>query len=195
MRISATGTLIESRFHRLKAHARAAGFSLVELLVVVAIIGLFAGVAVLSLSVVGGDRELQREALRLRSLLDALAEEAVLETRDYGVMFSQNGYRFYVYDYQRLNWLDPEGDYFLRERQFAEPLAVALLLEDREIALESELASTPAEQPEPQVLLLSTGEITPFEAQFYRDTNGGRYVLTGALNGALEVASDGFDGP
>ncbi|MCZ0951194.1 MAG: prepilin-type N-terminal cleavage/methylation domain-containing protein, partial [Rhodospirillaceae bacterium] len=100
MRISATGNLTD-------------GFSLIELLVVMVIIGLFAATAVLSLNVVGPDRELEREALRLRSLLDTLMDEAVLETRDYGVQFTRHGYRFFVYDYRTLTWLDPVGDGFL----------------------------------------------------------------------------------
>ena len=77
-----------------RARIRAGGFSLIELLVVVFIIGLFAGAAVLSLNVVGDDRDLERETFRLRSLLDTLMDEAVLQTRDYGVLFTRSGYRF-----------------------------------------------------------------------------------------------------
>ncbi len=172
---------------------RAAGFSLIELLVVVAIIGLFAGVAMLSLGVLGSDRELERETLRLRSLIDVLMEEAVLETRDYGVMFTESGYRFFIYDYRQLNWLDPAGDYFLSAHDLSEPLAMALTMDDRKIVLESEFVPHLLQEPEPQVILLASGGITPFEAEFYRDPDGGRYVLTGTLDGSLEVTARGFD--
>jgi len=171
------------------------GFSLIELLVVMAIIGLFAATAVLSLNVVGPDRELEREALRLRSLLDTLLDEAVLETRDYGVQFTRHGYRFFVYDYRTLTWLDPVGDTVLRERRLAEPLELTLFLDDREVSLEPEQEREPGEQPQPQVVLLASGEITPFEAQFFRDAAGGRYLLEGALDGSLQVTRSGFDGP
>ena len=178
----------------MRARCRTVGFSLIELLVVVAIIGLFAGVAMLSLSVLGGDRELERETLRLRSLIDVLMEEAVLETRDYGVMFTESGYRFFVYDYQQLGWLDPAGDYFLSAHDLSEPLALALSMGDRAIELESGFRPPLLEVPEPQVILLASGEITPFEAAFYRDTDGGSYVLTGLLDGSLEVTTRGFEG-
>ncbi len=160
----------------------------------VAIIGLFAGVAMLSLGVLGGDRELERETLRLRSLIDVLMEEAVLETRDYGVMFTESGYRFFVYDYQQLNWFAPSGDYFLSAHDLSEPLELALFMDDREIALESEFRPQLLEVPEPQVILLASGAITPFEAEFFRTPTGGRYVLTGMLDGSLEVTTRGFDG-
>ena len=169
------------------------GFSLIELLVVVFIIGLFAGTAVLSLSVVGVDRELEREALRLQSLLDTLMDEAVLQTRDYGVLFTNNGYSFFVYDYQSLSWLDPVGDEFLREHRLTEPLAMTLFLEDREVVLDSEYEPELGQQPQPQVMLLASGEITPFEARLFRDTAGGRYLLEGMLDGSLEVTRSGFD--
>ena len=169
------------------------GFSLIELLVVVFIIGLFAGAAVLSLNVVGVDRELEREALRLQGLLDTLMDEAVLQTRDYGVLFTNNGYRFFVYDYPTLGWLDPAGDEFLREHRLTEPLAMTLFLEDREVVLDPEYEPEFGQQPQPQVMLLASGEITPFEARLFRDPAGGRYLLEGTLDGSLEVTRSGFD--
>ncbi|NIW25534.1 MAG: hypothetical protein GWN29_13750, partial [Gammaproteobacteria bacterium] len=122
-----------------------------ELLVVVTIIAVFAGVAVLSMGALGSDRELQREATRLQSLVDLLAEEAVLETRDYGLFFSETGYRFYVYDYPTLTWLQPVGDQLLGERTLEEPLQLSLELDDREVRLEQDFESMDTnEQPEPQ---------------------------------------------
>lgn len=176
-----------------RARHRSRGFSLIELLVVVFIIGLFAGTAVLSLNVVGVDRELEREALRLQSLLDTLMDEAVLQTRDYGVLFTNSGYRFFVYDYQSLSWLEPVGDEFLRERRLTEPLAMTLFLEDREVVLDSEYEPVFGQQPQPQVVLLASGEITPFEARLFRDPAGGRYLLEGTLDGSLEVTRSEFD--
>ena len=173
---------------------RADGFSLIELLVVVVIIGLFAATAVLSLNVVGDDRELERETFRLRSLLDTLMDEAVLETRDYGVLFTRSGYRFLVYDYQTLTWLDPVGDELLSEHRLVEPLELKLFLEDREVLLESEYEPEIGDQPQPQVVLLASGEITPFEAELFRDPTSGRFTLEGTLAGSLEVTRRGFDG-
>lgn len=172
-----------------------AGFSLIELLVVVTIIGVFAGAAVLSLGVLGSDRELEREAFRFRSLLDLLTEEAVMESRDYGIMFSERAYRFYVYDRQQLLWIDPIGDYFLSEHQLEEPLSMALFMEERDIVLDPEFDPDLLEAPEPQVILLGNGEVTPFETEFYRDLNGGRFVVTAEYDGSLEVSQRGFDDP
>ncbi|MCZ6584914.1 MAG: type II secretion system minor pseudopilin GspH [Gammaproteobacteria bacterium] len=169
------------------------GFSFIELLVVVVIIAVFAGATILSVGTLGSDREIDREVFRLRTLLELLRDEAVMQNRSYGVLFSETGYRFYIYDPQRLLWFEPIDDRFLRERLLQEPLSLGLRLEDRDITLDREFEPEALEAPEPQVVLLASGEMTPFEAAFYRDLNGGRILLSAALNGTLEVSELGFD--
>jgi hypothetical protein len=46
---------------------------------------------------------------------------------------------------------------------------------------------------EPQIMVLSSGELTPFAAAVYRDFAGGRFTLTAQLDGKLEISEDGFD--
>lgn len=189
MRTSATGT--STSLSRARASSR--GFSLLELLVVVAIIGIVVGTVVLSMGVVGSDREIEREALRLRSLLDLLREEALMQTRDYGVLFSASGYRFYVYDYQRLTWVEPGGDALLREHELPPRLELALRVEERELVLRPSLEEIDDKTPEPQVMVLSSGEITPFSAEVARAAADGHYAVTAGLDGKLDVAAEGFD--
>ncbi len=189
MPISATGIWTK----RAPLRRYRGGFSFIELLVVVVIIAVFAGATILSVGTLGSDREIDREVLRLRTLLELIREEAVMQNRSYGVLFSETGYRFYIYDPQRLLWFEPIDDRFLRERLLQEPLSLGLRLEDRDITLDREFDPEALEAPEPQVVLLASGEMTPFEAAFYRDLNGGRILLSAALDGTLEVSELGFD--
>ena len=170
---------------------RSRGFTLLELLVVVLIIGLFAGAAVLSLGVLGNDRDLKREALRLHSLMELVHEEALMQGRDFGVLFSGSSYRFLIFDYQSGAWTEPTNDNFLRERQLPEPLKLALRLDDRDVSLEENLTDA-TDTEEPQIMVLSSGEMTPFEAAFSRDPEPGEFRLTGEFNGAIEVSEVGF---
>ncbi len=169
----------------------ARGFTLLELLVVVLIVGLFAGVAVLSLGVLGSDRELQREAERLRTLLDLVHEEALMQGRDFGVLFSASSYRFLIFDYQTGRWVTPVDDDILRERTLPERLVVSLRLDDRDVALDPDLEDIP-DTTEPQVLLLSSGEMTPFEAGFGREFENGEFRLSGEFNGKVDISAVGF---
>jgi general secretion pathway protein H len=190
MPTSGTGTSTSTATSR----ARQRGFSLLELLGVIAIVGILVGAVVLSIGVVGPDRESEQEAQRLRSMVDLLHEEALMQSRDYGLMFTRTGYRIYVYDYTRLEWIETSGDRLLREHAVAQPLELVLALDDREVELDRDFESQDDEKPEPQIMILSSGELTPFELDFYRDRGaGGHFTLTGELDGTLEISQVGYD--
>jgi general secretion pathway protein H len=82
MPTSATGTR--------KASSR--GFTLVELMVVIAIVGLVAGAAVLAIPDPGGG--LRAEALRFAARAKAAQERAVMDNRPVAVVLRDGGYGF-----------------------------------------------------------------------------------------------------
>ncbi len=169
------------------------GFSLLELLVVVAIIGILVGAVVLSVSVVGSDREAEQETRRLQGLIDLLHEDSLMQSRDYGLMLTTGGYRFYVYDYKQLKWLEVAGDKLLAEHAVRNQLVLALALDGKDVKLEKKFETIDREKdPQPQVMILSSGEITPFVLDVSRDGVRGHFSLTGELDGKLAVAEDGY---
>jgi general secretion pathway protein H len=169
------------------------GFSLLELLVVVAIVGIMVGVVVIE----GGrfirnDREIDQEAQRLRSLVDLLHEEALLQSHDFGVRFTRSGYRFYTYDYKTLKWVPRTDDRLLNDHELANRLGVVLALDGREVELDRDFDTKGVKDPEPQVFILSSGELTPFEVSIYRDRDERHVSLKGEQDGTLTVAEHGF---
>ena len=170
-----------------------AGFTLLELLVVVAIIGMLVGAVTLSMGALGNDRGLRDETNRLRSVLDLLHEESVMQSRDYGVMFTETGYRFYVYDYREQIWVVPPTDRLLEEHALEAQLMLSLVLDGRNVPLTRDFDSQEVENPEPQIMLLSSGEVTPFTVGVERDGIDGRFELTAALDGELTLVEKGFN--
>jgi general secretion pathway protein H len=171
--------------------ARRLGFTLIEMLVVVAIIAVFIGAALLSIDISGQDRQSEQEVVRLKSLLELLREESLLQGLDYGVHFNRGGYQFYYYDYQQREWLLPLDDGLLAERRIPELLEMSVTVDDRSLVLEAAPDLDDGETAVPQVFVLSSGEMTPFTVDLYRDISGSHFTLTAEFNGAMEI--EAFD--
>jgi general secretion pathway protein H len=73
---------------------RPAGFTLIEVMVVIVIIGVMATMIVVSVTLGDPQRELRTEAERLRTVLALAAEEAVIQQVELGAEFTESGYRF-----------------------------------------------------------------------------------------------------
>lgn len=169
MPTSATGTSTSSppRPLRRARHAAGAGFTLIELLVVVAIIGLLsAGIVLTVASVTGRDRDLERESDRLFTLLNYAREQAELQTREYGVLFQEDGYEFLVYDVQRGQWRSVFEDDALAARKLPDGIGVKLVVETRPVVLRRPVD---AHDKTPQVMIHADGDLTQFSASLERD--------------------------
>jgi general secretion pathway protein H len=119
----------------MRLRRRSAGFTLIEILVVVLIIGVITAGVLLSVNVIGRDRELENESDRLLSLVNYAREQAELQTRDYGVLFHQDGYVFLAYDVRRARWREIYEDDSLRLRKLPGGLDFALVVEARPVVL------------------------------------------------------------
>lgn len=174
------------------------GFTLVELLVVLVIIGISIAAVLPSIGLLQDDRDLEREARRLSALIELAAEEAALQGRDYGLRFGLHGYRFYEQDPRTGAWIELAGDEILRERNLPGDLRFSLRLESRDIllteAIEGERQQRdpddgPDPGPTPHVLLLSSGDATPFELTVSRDFDDVSAELRGNFLGRVELSS------
>lgn len=175
------------------------GFTLIELLVVIVILGISVAAVLPSIGLLQDDRELQREARRLAALIELAAEEAAMQSRDYGLRFGLHGYRFYEQDPQTGAWVELAGDEILRERTLADDLRLNLTLESRDIRLFEAIEGDrqrrdpddgPDPGPTPHVLLLSSGDTTPFELTLSRDFDDARAELTGDFLGRVELVTE-----
>jgi general secretion pathway protein H len=174
---SGTGTSAISRARpRLPSPAGApAGFTLIEILVVVLIIGLIAGGVLLSVTVTGRDRDLERESERLFTLINYAREQAELQTREYGIFFQEDGYEFLAYDVHRGRWRDVFEDDALSARKLPDGLDVKLTVEARPVVLRR---PENADDKTPQVMIFSDGDLTTFAASIERDAGLRSVTLT-----------------
>ena len=172
---------------------RSAGFTLLELMVVLVIIGIIFTFAMLSL---GGDdlgELMEQETRRMVTLLELAGDEAVLRGEELAVLFSEDGYEFLVLNNEDL-WQSTEEDGLLKayalpadielrlEIEGEPPILTAAAAEAGEAADEEE---DEEEVLQPQVFILSSGEMTPFTVVLRSPQSRLRYHLTASLLGSM----------
>jgi len=163
------------RTARSQCGQRSAGFTLIEIMIVVFIIGLVTAAAVITF---GGDRrdsELDKEAQRLDALFDYVREQAELQTRDYGFRVDAEGYAFVVFDVLRNEWRQVDEDDALRERAFPEGLLPKVVVEGRTIVLDQKKPSVPDFKP--QIMIFANGDLSSFEIWLQREGGSDRAHL------------------
>ncbi|MGH8496079.1 MAG: type II secretion system minor pseudopilin GspH [Gammaproteobacteria bacterium] len=166
----------------------AGGFTLLEVLVVAVIMAIVSAAALISVGVVGDDREMEREVERLTALIDLAGEEALLQGREIGMLVEPQAYRFFVFDALTNRWLAVEGDDLLRPRDLPEGGRFELSVEGRKVVLDEHVRKDDAEEDfAPQIMILSSGQMTPFEIDLERDLEDFRFTIIGEANGETEV--------
>jgi type II secretion system protein H len=118
-----------------RTRSRSRGFTLIEIMVVVIIIGVISAAVLLSVNLTGRDQDLEKESNRLLTLVNYAREQAEMQTREYGVIFHDDGYQFLAYDSRRGLWREIYEDEILRLRKLPSGLDVKLIVDTRPVVL------------------------------------------------------------
>ncbi len=153
---------------------RARGFTQIEILVVVVIIAIMAVGAILSLSVLGHDSQLDTERDRLVDLLNYARDQASLQTRELGLYCTLDGYRFVEFNPLTNLWEDVTEDDALRARQLPDGLHINLSVESHDVVLKTAVDAQKARETDvqnykPHVMIFSNGDLTSFVLTLQRD--------------------------
>jgi general secretion pathway protein H len=167
-----------------------AGFTLLELLVVIVNIGILTSMAVISVNVLGGDHEMQQEAERLQAILLQTREDAVMQSRDIGMRLDETSYEFLQYIGRTGKWEPIENDPLLRPRTLPDGLRLGLRVEDRNVQLKPMQPATDRDPISPQIVLQAAGELVPFDLLLSRDGSDQKRRVSGTLEGRIEVHDD-----
>ncbi len=157
------------------------GFTLIELMVVLVIIGIVVTFVTLSIGADPQAKNVETEARRLAALMELASEESVLHSSELAIRFTDTDYAFF--SLQNGQWQTLEDDPQLRQRQLPHGMSMKLTLDE---APPFDLTAEKDEQP-PQVFLLSSGEMTPFSVEFRADATERRYQVSATLTGKLAV--------
>jgi general secretion pathway protein H len=169
---------------------RSAGFTLLELMVVLVLIGIIFSFAVLSLRGTDISDLMEQETRRLAMLLELASDEAVLRGEELAVNFTDDGYEFLVL--RDNNWGPPADDPLLKAYSLPADIELRLEVEGEPPVLnvvageqQKDAGEDSGEQLEPQVFILSSGEMTAFTATLLSLQSSYRYHLDVTLLGKV----------
>ena len=192
------------------------GFSLLELLVVVFIIGILATMFTLSVGLLGKDSELEKEVDRLQALLRLARENALTNGREFGVRFYPDGYEFAIFQEDFVEYYDQDDDAkdrstwvvvtagnLLGPRRLPEGIVLEMEIDGRNIVLkekkvtdtkvpelgeDAEIIADDEELYRPQIWLFSTGDMSPFVLRFRRIFSNENLTLEFSDDGTVELS-------
>lgn len=191
-----------------------AGFSLLEVLVVVFIVGVLATMFTLSVGVIGRDREVQNEADRLVALVALAREEAVIQGHEIGMRFYADGYDFAAFHEDFVEYHDKDNPdqsswalldqgSLLGPRALPAGLLLELQIEGRDVVLgrAQDVAAKLGKPPDPadseaqdartryqpQVMIYSSGDMSPFTVRLRREFANAGTTMEFEIDGSVAI--------
>ena len=150
------------------------GFTLVEVMLVMLLIGLLATMVVMNFSGESREDRLEKEAERFQQIFQFVAETAMLKQQEWGLYILPDRYGFLYYNNDDGKWAAAEEPAGVAQHRLPENITLQLeglpgeetnLLSKLEWQLdEDEQTEQDSKIPVlPQVFILSSGEISPFQ--------------------------------
>ncbi|WP_372957564.1 type II secretion system minor pseudopilin GspH [Marinobacter sp.] len=160
-----------------------AGFTMIEILVVLVLVGLLASLAIVNLGGGSEQREMNSKVRELYVLMQTASEQAILNNEELGLVVDEQGYRFLVYNEQEQQWRS-ESERLFRGRDFPEWMSVTLFSEDDIPAMARDDDEDSEGRLQPDIVFYSSGETTPFELEF---------LATPSPDQRYRLVADGLD--
>ncbi|MCZ6711740.1 MAG: type II secretion system minor pseudopilin GspH [Gammaproteobacteria bacterium] len=150
---------------------RPRGFTLLEILIVITIVGVLTGTVILGFTGADAEQDLKGAAQRMALRVELARQRALQRNREWGIYIRADAYVFAEYDPREQAWIE------LEERPFKQSDIPALV----ELRLQTEgVGELPFADGgnTPQIIVFSSGEITPFTIYLLPDWNSVAWLVT-----------------
>jgi general secretion pathway protein H len=173
------------------------GFTLIEMMVVVVILGIIVSTMVLSIRTDDISEHMEIEMERLYALVNLAQEEAILQGQVLALAIAEDNYRFDIKDIESETWSAMSDDRVFRQRATVPGTHLVLVIdeieEDRQKQFDLELSTedTAKQQEEEddyqRVQIEPSGEIFPFELFMRNEDETIEYRLVMGEDGELKI--------
>lgn len=154
------------------------GFTLIELIVVVTLAGIIVAGVLLNSSLINPHQKFITMTNKIAKLMHHAHQQAELSNENYALSLTKKGYVFLVF----------QGDSWAAMTK--KPLIAADIPEryKLELTIDNKLVDRlKKDEFNPHVLLLASGEMSPFEWTFSDLDNDLEIIITGVYNGKLNI--------
>jgi len=161
------------------------GFTLIELIVVIFIVGLLVTMATISIST-STDEEIKTEAKRFAALVKLASEEAIMNTVEMAVEVGPKSYSFGMFVQGQFQPM--EEDKLFRRRELPKQMKIEGEVADEKLDFSDfseDLENSEEDQDLPKIFLLSSGETVPFDIIFSQE-DGTQYQVVCDTFGKVE---------
>ena len=173
------------------------GFTLIEMMVVLLIIGIVVSSVVLSINTDDVKEHMEIEMNRLRALINLAREEAILQDHDMALVIKEDSYSFQWYDVKQEKWLAVDDGQVFRERKLPLGTNMVLLIEDLPTTEKHSRPGTSLtldgkdkeqeEQDVQRVVIYPSGEVFPFELILQKEDESTQFKLVADADGEVTV--------
>lgn len=188
------------------------GFTLIEIMVVIVLIGLMASVVQFNFTGNTPEKLIEKESQRFSAIFNIAAEYSMLNSVELGLVIEENTYQFLGFDGKV--WVPISENKLLAPYTVPESFALELTLDGLPLdepplidvlkeTQESDLTFSGSELEDekkltPQVYILSGGDLTPFTLRFELAENYDveapvSYAVSGLYNTPLTIEGPLFD--
>ena len=169
-----------------KCYRFQSGFTLIEMLVVLVIIGIVISSVTMSIRTDDRGEKMEMEMRRIQALLKLASEEAVMQDEDIALRVSEDHYSFDILGEK--GWEPISDDKVFRERKVVDGTELALKVDDLEIDFGKQQESAGEDKiPPPRIFILSSGEIMPFELILRTVDQSLQYSLKTQQDGTIKL--------
>ena len=120
------------------------------------------GIVVTSLPSSFQNSDFDEESLRLKTVIELIREESLTRASEYGLNTDKDNYSFFVYNEIEQNWTQLNTKPYAKHK-LGYGILLKTTIEDNELILTDEEDEESSVSNAPRILLLSSGEMTPFE--------------------------------
>jgi general secretion pathway protein H len=154
------------------------GFTLIEIMIVIVIIGITIGFALIAFGDFGESKRILFAADHLKNTLRLAQQQTILETSTLGLKIDNTGYQFLQLQ-NNAHWTPLSNTGVFKMTYFPKNTSITL-----------QIANPPAPNA-PAIILNASGDMTPFTLTFGNAKENKIALLTGHRNGDLEFHSLG----